>query len=109
MRRIPWSLVSPSLVLLQLTIAYALVPWTCRQGTDLPIHAVMAVTFALVAFATWAAWRELRALRADDAAQPLLAARRPTFTASLDVLVSLIALLVVAAQWIAVFVLGSCQ
>ena len=111
MRRVPWFLISPSLVLVQQSVTYALVGVSCRQQTTLPLHAVLAVTAAIVAFGMLDGWRDWRAHRVevgDDAAAGPAPARRD-FVALLNVTISLISLLVVLAQWLAVFVLSPCH
>jgi hypothetical protein len=109
--RIPWFIVSPSLVLAQQSIAYALVPWSCARQTALPLHAVLAVTAALVAFASWSSWREWRVKSVDkhDDARGGVVRARADFALGLDATVSVVSLLVVLAQWVAVFVLSPCH
>jgi hypothetical protein len=109
--RIPWFIVSPSLVLAQQSIAYALVPWSCARQTALPLHAVLAVTAALVAFASWTSWRAWRTHHGDerDTARGGVVEARVDFALGLDATLSLLSLVVVLAHWVAVFVLSPCH
>jgi hypothetical protein len=108
--RIPWSVVSPSLVLTQQSIAYALVPWSCAHQTSAPLHAVLAIAALLVGLGAVLSWRDWSVKRVDrhvDAAGQVQEARAD-FAAGLDFTLSIVSLLVVFAQWIAVFVLSPC-
>jgi hypothetical protein len=110
-KRIPWFIVAPLAVLAQQTAAYALVGWSCAHQTRAPLHAVMAVAAFVVAvglFSGWHDWRAVRVDRAVDAHGGAVQARSD-FVALLNALTSLVALLVVVAQWIGVFVLSPCH
>jgi hypothetical protein len=111
MRRLPWFLISPSLLLVQQSVTYALVGASCHNQTTLPLHAVIGFTALVIAFGMLDGWRDWRAHRVEveDDAQRGPAPARHDFVALLNGLVSGIALLVVIVQWIAVFVLSPCQ
>ena len=109
--RIPWSIASPSLVLVQQSIAYALVPWSCARQTAAPLHALLAATAAVILFGLFTSWHRWRGGRVgkEADAQGGVTEARADFTVALDAMLSLVSLLVVVAQWIGVFVLSPCH
>ena len=102
-------LAPPMAALVQLQANYALVLWACGRGREWPLHLVSALALlvcvgsGLLAFRNW---RMAGALWADGGAGPL---PRSRFMAAVGMLVSSHSLLVVVAQWVAVFVYSPCQ
>lgn len=95
-------LVAPSLLLLQLTAAYALVGWSCASGQGWVIHAVLGVTLVTAACIALGALLRLRqALRAQS--------EGGEFAARLAVAMSILVCLVVIAQWIPAALLSPCD
>jgi hypothetical protein len=102
-------LLGPIAALSQLEANYALVLWACGAGHDWPLHVVSATAILVSLFAgvlAYRVWKQLGAKGDEDGSGPLPRAR---FMAAVGMLISLVMLLVIVAQWIPVFVYGSCQ
>jgi hypothetical protein len=99
----------PIAVLANIEIAYALVPGACASRNTLPLHLVNAVCLAVTIGAALMAWRYWKAVGLgwpEDDGTPLARSR---FIAGIAVLLGGLCVLVLVAQWIAVFLLDPCQ
>lgn len=102
-------LLPPAAFLLNLEVAYALVPAACSGGSRLPIHLVhfaclvLAIVGGIVAWGRWNAggrqWPGSQGGRTS----------RTRFMAGLGLLMSALFALVIVAQWIPSFILSPCQ
>jgi hypothetical protein len=101
-------LLAPTAFLLNLEVAYALVPTAC-SSSRLLVHVVHAVCLLLAAFSALTAWRmwSLTGETWPGGAGGRLA--RSRFMAGLGLFLSLLFVLVIVAQWIPSFVLNPCQ
>ena len=106
-----WSglLLAPAAFLLNLEVAYALVPTACSTGARLLVHSVhlaclfLAAAGALIA---WRSWRQTGETWPGGAGGRL---SRSRFMAGVGLLLSLFIVMVILAQWIPSFVLSPCQ
>jgi hypothetical protein len=113
-QRLSWMLgaalfIPPLAVLANLEIAYALVPSACVARNTLLLHLVNAACFALAATGGLMAWRSLRAVEDGRPEEEGSLLARTRFIAGVAVLLSGLSVLVIVAQWIAVFILDPCQ
>jgi hypothetical protein len=99
----------PSVVLAGMLLKAVLVPWSCRHGSVAILHAVSAVSVTLAFASAWLAAREWR--RAGGGWPDHGGGRRgrSRFLAVQGMLLSLVAALVMAAQWIPDLILSPCQ
>jgi len=106
-----WSglLLAPAAFLLNLEVAYALVPTACASSTRLLVHAVHAVCLLLAAVGAMIAWRRWRLTGETWPGGEGGRLSRSRFMSGLGLLLSLFILLVIMAQWIPSFVLSPCQ
>lgn len=88
--------VAPAVMLTQLSLAYALVPWACASQHHHVLDAVSAVALAATLAMTAAGWRGMRVARTRQGT-PLGA--RQAFLAELAVSVAALSTLSVLAQW----------
>jgi hypothetical protein len=102
-------LLAPAAFLLNLEVAYALVPAACASGTRLLMHVVHAVCLVLAAFGGFAALRMWRLTGETWPGEEGGRLGRSRFMAGLGLLLSLLFALVIVAQWIPSFVLSPCQ
>jgi hypothetical protein len=97
--------VAPLVMLAQLSLSYALVPWACSSQHHHVLDAVAAACLLATLAATAIGWRELRATR------PLrgtpLGARR-SFLAEVAVAVAGLSALAVLAQWATRLAIAPC-
>ena len=102
-------LLAPVAFLINLEIAYALVPPACSAHNLLPVHLthLACLLLALVGLLTaWRSWSTVGTSWPGDAGDPLARSR---FMAGIGLLVSAMFLLVIVTQWIPSFVLDPCQ
>lgn len=110
----PWSLwfgvlAPPMAMLTQLQANYALVLWACGAKREWALHVVALAALALTAAAgliSWRNWRLAGRVWEDEGAGTI---PRSRFMAIVGVLVSVLIVLVIVAQWIAVFVYAPCD
>jgi hypothetical protein len=102
-------LLPPVAFLANLEIAYALVPAACASRDPLPLHLVNAVWLVVAIVGGLIAWRTWDAVgrRWPDGEDAPVG--RSRFLAGIAVLLSGLCVLVIVAQWIAVFLLDPCQ
>lgn len=102
-------LLGPIAALSQLEANYALVLWACGAGRDWPLHLVSIIALVITLLAGLMAhrvWKRAGARRDDEGPG---ATPRARFMAMVGMLISGVMLLVILAQWIPVFIYGSCQ
>jgi hypothetical protein len=102
-------LLAPIAFLINLEVAYALVPAACSSRNELPIHLVHAFCLLLTLYGlvtAWRCWKAAGAIWPGEAGDQL---SRSRFMAGTGLLVSGMFVLVIVAQWIPSFVLDPCQ
>ncbi|HET9465442.1 MAG TPA: hypothetical protein VFO71_07930 [Gemmatimonadales bacterium] len=103
------NLLPPIAFLLELEIAYLLVPWACKAGMVLPVHLAHAAALLLAltgAVIAWRQWRRWSRIPTSDGPAP---EARSRFMAELAMLVSAGFTLVILALWLPTFWLHPCQ
>ena len=88
--------VAPLVMLTQLSLSYALVPWACASQHHHVLDAVAGVCLLATVATTVIGWREVRATRPQRGTP--LGARR-SFLAEVAVAVAALSALSVLAQW----------
>jgi hypothetical protein len=102
-------LLPPVAFLIDLEVAYALVPTACSSGNPLPVHLVHLACLVLAGvggLTAWRWWRLRGATWPGEEGDPLARSR---FMAGLGLLLSGLILLVIVAMWIPSFLLDPCQ
>jgi hypothetical protein len=102
-------LLAPVAFLINLEVAYALVPTACSSRTELPVHLVHIACLLLTLYGlltAWHAWKLTGAAWPGSQGDRLARSR---FMAGTGILVSAMFVLVIVAQWIPSFVLDPCQ
>src|SRR5690349_11038949 len=102
-------LLAPTAFLLNLEVAYGMVPVACSHQNRLLPHLVHAICFLLAAtggFFALRSWRSSGEIWPGDEGGPV---GRTRFMAGLGLLLSIMFMLVILAQWIPSFVLSPCQ
>jgi hypothetical protein len=102
-------LLAPAAFLLNLEVAYALVPTACSARNRLLVHLVHLICLLLAGaglFTAWSSWRSSGEIWPGEEGGRL---GRSRFMAGLGVLLSAMFVLVILAQWIPSFVLSPCQ
>ena len=102
-------LVPPIAFLINLEVAYALVPPACGARTLLWVHLAHLITLALAAYGgviAMQAWRRSGATWPGDHGGRV---SRTQFLAGLGALMGLMFVTVIVAQWIPSFILDPCQ
>jgi hypothetical protein len=102
-------LLPPVAFLLNLELAYALVPVACGARTVVLVHVVHLVSLALAVFAgvvAWRTWQKSGATWPEGEGGRL---SRTQFMAGLGILMGLMFAVVILAQWIPSFILDPCQ
>jgi hypothetical protein len=94
----------PLLLLLNLEISYAAAPLACRTGGHLLMHVPSAILFAAVVVAGLGAARHLPRDRREDTV-----VERPAFMAMVGVLLGMLGIAVIVAQWLPNLFLSPCQ
>jgi hypothetical protein len=102
-------LVPPIAFLIDLEVAYALVPTACSTRNRLLIHLVHLACLLLVLFAWGTAWRCWKAAGASWPAEEGGPLGRSRLLAGLGVLMSALFALVILAMWLPSFILDPCQ
>ena len=103
------NLAPPLLVLLDLQLGYSLVDFSCATGDRVTTHLVhggLLLVTLLLATVAHRSWRRAGPAWPDDAGDR---DTRSRFLALLGLLVSLGSALVIATQWLPVFLLSPCQ
>jgi hypothetical protein len=102
-------LLAPTAFLLNLEVAYALVPTACSSQNRLLVHLVHVVCLVMAAAGGFIALRSWRAGGETWPGEQGGPVGRSRFMAGLGLLLSAFILLVIVAQWIPSFVLNPCQ
>ena len=102
-------LLAPAAFLLNLEVAYALVPSACSTGTRVPMHIVHLVCLLLAAAGALTAWRSWRLTGETWPGGAGGRLSRSRFMAGVGLLLSLFIVMVIMAQWIPSLVLSPCQ
>lgn len=102
-------LLAPAAFLLNLEVAYALVPAACASSTRVLVHLVHAVCLLLAAFGVLTAGRMWRLTGETWPGEAGGRLSRSRFMAGIGLLTSLLFVMVIVAQWIPSFVLNPCQ
>ena len=102
-------LLPPSAFLLNLEVAYALVPTACAAQNGVLTHLVHLVCLLLTAAGGFFALRSWRSCGGIWPGEEGGRVGRSRFMAGLGLLLSAMFLLVIVAQWIPSFVLSPCQ
>jgi hypothetical protein len=102
-------LVPPVAFLLNLELAYALVPAACSSKTGLIVHLVHLACLLLDLSGGFVAWRVWRSAGAEWPGDAGGKSARSRFMAGSGVIGSALFALVIIAQWIPSFVLSPCQ
>ena len=102
-------LLAPAAFFLHLQFAYAVVPWACRHGNDFWIHASGIASVVLAALGTLVAWWVWRREGGGDPGEGHGISPRARFLAVTGLGTSAIITLILLAQWVAAFVVSSCE
>jgi len=102
-------LLPPIAFLINLEVAYALVPPACSSGNELPMHLVHLASLLLAVFAGVTAWRWWKLRGATWPGEKGDPVDRSRFMAGTGLLVSALFVLIILAQWIPTLVLDPCQ
>ena len=102
-------LLAPAAFLLNLEVAYALVPTACSSSSRLLVHAVHLVCLVLAALGTLTALRRWRLTGETWPGGAGGRLSRSRFMSGVGLLLSLFIVMVIVAQWIPSFVLSPCQ
>jgi hypothetical protein len=100
-------LLSPAAWAVQMSVRYAMQPWTCAHASTLPADLVALAALLVALAAAWLGHSRLRALRerSDSPSQPEARAR---FMAALASWLGAMFALVIVAQWIPGHLLDAC-
>ena len=102
-------LLAPAAFLVNLEIAYAVVPHACSSGSRLLVHLVHAVCVVVAAAGALTALRMWRLTGQTWPGETGGRLARSRFLAGQGLFLSLLFVLVILAQWIPSFVLTPCQ
>ena len=103
------NLLAPIAFLLQLEIAYFIVPRACDAGLVFPVHLAHLGALLIALAGTLTAWRQWQRWGRDWPADGPGPEPRSRFMAELAVLVSAGFTVVILALWIPTFLLHPCQ
>jgi hypothetical protein len=101
--------VGPFSFLLHLQLNYMLVSWACATGRSFVLHLVTLGTVLLTAGAAILAWRNWQETGREWPSDSGGVVSRSRFLAVLGLLLSVLFLLTIIAQWMATLVLSPCQ
>ena len=103
-------LAPPLIWLGQLTVVYALAPAACVEEDRTALLVVIGASAVPVLAAGWTAWRTwLRSTPEGSPDVPVFVRERRRFAAAIGALLALQVLLVLAAQTLAVAIVGPCD
>ncbi len=103
------NLLAPLAFLLQLEVAYFVVPRACHAGVVLPVHLAHAGALLIALAGCLIAWRQWQRWRPHGSSDGPGPEPRSVFMAMLGVLVSGGFFLVMLALWLPTFWLHPCQ
>jgi hypothetical protein len=109
--RVLWTglLLAPIAFLIDLEVAYALVPTACSTRNQLPVHLSHLACLVLALFGGFTAvrcWRATGSTWPGEQGGPLARSR---FMAGIGMLMSALFVLLIIAMWIPSFILDPCQ
>lgn len=99
-------LVAPALALIDQSLAYAVVGWSCAQQVVAPVHAVHALFLAAAVAATLGARGAWRDTPLADPGHPDGLQRR--FLARIAMAVAALSALAIVAMWIPTWLISPC-
>ena len=102
-------LLAPIAFLIDLEVAYALVPTACSGRNQLPVHLSHVVCLALALFGGLTALRSWRTTGSTWPGEEGGPVARSRFMAGLGLLMSSLFALVIVAMWVPSFLLDPCQ
>jgi hypothetical protein len=102
-------LLPPIAFLLDLEVAYALVPTACSSRNELPVHLAHLVCLLLAVFGGLTALRWWRLRGATWPGEEGGSLGRSRFMAGLGLLLSALFILLIVAMWLPSFILDPCQ
>jgi hypothetical protein len=97
---------APALALVDQSVAYALVPWSCAHQQTVWLHATHAIFLVAILATLVAPWSRL--LPAEPPSSPDPRRERQHFFALMGVLLALLSATVVAAMWATQYWLPPC-
>jgi hypothetical protein len=102
-------LLAPITVLLDLELAYALVPTACSSRNVLPVHLVHMASLLVALFGGLVAWGCWKAMGSTWPGEENGSLGWSRFMAGIGMLLSPFSALVIIAMWIPSFILNPCQ
>jgi hypothetical protein len=102
-------LLAPAAFFAHLQLAYAIVPLACRDDNDLWIHVSGVASVVLAAIGTFVAWRAWHRAGGGPPGDGGGVEPRARFLGVTGLGVSAILTLILAAQWVAAFIISPCQ
>ena len=102
-------LLAPAVFFAHLQGAYVLVPRACRYHADVWLHVIGVASVLLAAVGTWVAWRVWSEAGRHESTEPGGALARARFLGLAGFVMSALFVLLLAAQWVAAFVISPCQ
>lgn len=100
--------ITPTLVLINLTIVYALVVPACEDQSSFILHAVSMGSLALSLLLTFMAWQQWQKYSILPTHPEGDADVRKTFLPAVASMTGLLSTLVIAAQWLPQWILSPC-
>jgi small-conductance mechanosensitive channel len=100
---------APAVSLLNLVVAYTLVQLACRDADETGVHLALGIALLITAAGTIAAWWSWRRHGGGWPGEEAGAIARRRFMAMCGMLMSVLFLLMIVAQWISIFILSPCQ
>jgi hypothetical protein len=102
-------MLAPAVFFTHLEVAYVLVPRACRYHADVWLHVVGLAAVVAAALGAWTAWRVWDETGRDGSVEGGGALPRARFMGVTGLGVSALLTLLLAAQWVAGFVISPCQ
>ena len=102
-------LLAPAVFFAHLQGAYVLVPRACRYHADVWLHVVGVASVLLAGFGTAVAWHVWSAAGRHASTESGGVVGRARFLGLMGAVMGTLFVLLLAAQWVAVFVISPCQ
>jgi hypothetical protein len=100
---------APAVFFAHLQISYVLVPWACTTHGDVWIQVVDVLSILLAGVGTAAAWRAHARAENEQPNEGGGAVPRTRFMGVVGICTSGMFVLLLVAQWVTTFYIGSCQ
>jgi len=100
---------APASFAVHLQVGYALVPWSCYRLNSVWLHVSAALSVLIALAGVWLAWRTWRSNGGGDPTEHHGAEPRARFLGVVGMTTSAVISLILAAQWVAAFVIAPCQ